>query len=59
MTLGDMRENCVRWLAASCWICHHQAVLSADIWQTTACGITRPNWKERPARESPTGAHRQ
>jgi hypothetical protein len=32
MTLGDMREIGVRSLAVSCWICHHQAVLSAEHW---------------------------
>jgi hypothetical protein len=32
MKLGDMRENGVRSLAMSCWICQHQAVLSADPW---------------------------
>jgi hypothetical protein len=32
MTLGNMHENRVRSLAASFWICHHQAVLSADSW---------------------------
>ena len=26
MTLGNMRENGVRSLAVSCWICHHRAV---------------------------------
>jgi hypothetical protein len=30
MTLGNMRENDVRSLAIYCWICHHEAVLSAD-----------------------------
>jgi hypothetical protein len=55
MTLGDMRENRVRWLAASCWICHHQAVLSAERWPTTclrhhppelerAAGAREPDW---------------
>jgi hypothetical protein len=72
MTLGNMRENGVRSLAVSCWICHHQAVLSAAPWPDglpvpafgprmvcTRCGIigadARPNWKEKPARESLTG----
>jgi hypothetical protein len=32
MTLGNMRANGVRWLAVSCHLCHHQAVLSADPW---------------------------
>jgi hypothetical protein len=32
MTLQNMRENGVRSLAISCWICHHAAVLSADGW---------------------------
>jgi hypothetical protein len=27
MTLGNMRENGVRRLNVSCWICHHAAVL--------------------------------
>ena len=30
--LGNMRENGVRSLAVSCWICHHRAILSADRW---------------------------
>ena len=32
MTLGNTRENGVRSLFVSCWICHHQAVLRADNW---------------------------
>jgi hypothetical protein len=32
MTLGNMRENGMRSLAVSCWICHHGALLSADPW---------------------------
>jgi hypothetical protein len=32
MTLGNMRDNGVRSLAVSCWICQHQAILSADPW---------------------------
>jgi hypothetical protein len=28
MTLGNMRANGV----VSCWLCHHQAVVSADSW---------------------------
>jgi hypothetical protein len=52
MTLGNMLENGVRSLFVSCWICHHQTVLSADPWADdipvpafgprmvcTACGI--------------------
>jgi hypothetical protein len=31
MTLGNMRDRCHS-LDVSCWICHHQAVLSADHW---------------------------
>jgi hypothetical protein len=31
-TFGNMRENGARSLAVSCWICHHQAVLSTDRW---------------------------
>jgi hypothetical protein len=30
ITLGNMRELGVRSLDVSCWLCHHQAVLSAD-----------------------------
>jgi hypothetical protein len=30
MTLGNMRELGVRSLNVSCWLCHHQAVLSAE-----------------------------
>jgi hypothetical protein len=32
MTLGNMRENGVRSLAVSCWLCHHETVLSANRW---------------------------
>jgi hypothetical protein len=32
MTLGNMREFGVRSLDVSCWLCHHQAILSADRW---------------------------
>jgi hypothetical protein len=31
MTLGSMRELGVRSLDVSCWLCHHQAVLSAEL----------------------------
>jgi hypothetical protein len=71
MTLGNMRENGLRSLAVSCWLCCHQAVLSADRWPDhisvpssapgwcARCGIigahARPNWRENPARESLTG----
>jgi hypothetical protein len=33
MTLGNMRQLGVRSLPVSCWLCHHQAVLSADNWR--------------------------
>jgi hypothetical protein len=32
MTLGNMRQLGVRSLDVSCWICHHEAILSADRW---------------------------
>jgi hypothetical protein len=32
MTLGNTRELDVRSLDVSCWICQHQAVLSAERW---------------------------
>jgi hypothetical protein len=32
LTLGNMRENGVRSLFVSCWLCHHQAVLTSDLW---------------------------
>jgi hypothetical protein len=32
MTLGNMRANGVRSLAASCLICHHHAVFAVDAW---------------------------
>ena len=32
MTLGNMRELGVRSLDVSCWLCRHQAVLTADRW---------------------------
>jgi hypothetical protein len=32
MTLGNMRANGVRSLDVCCWVCHHQAVLSAERW---------------------------
>jgi hypothetical protein len=72
MTLGNMRTNGVRWLSVSCFLCHHGAVLAVDRWPDDApvpsfgprmvctCGIVgadaRPNWTERPARPSLTGA---
>jgi hypothetical protein len=31
MTLGNMHESGVRSLGVSCRICHHQAVLNADL----------------------------
>jgi hypothetical protein len=71
MTLGNMRGNGVRSLAVSCWNCHHEAVLSdrwpdhmlvpclGPRMVCTRCGIigadARPNWNERPGRESLTG----
>jgi hypothetical protein len=32
ITLGNMRENGVRSLAVSSWLCHHGAVLAVDRW---------------------------
>jgi hypothetical protein len=32
MTLGNMRELDVRSLAVTCELCHHEAVLPADLW---------------------------
>jgi hypothetical protein len=32
MDLANMRENGVRSLDVSCWLCHHRAILSADPW---------------------------
>jgi hypothetical protein len=32
MTLANMREQGVRSLSVSCWLCHHDAVLSVDAW---------------------------
>ncbi len=32
MTLANMRQLGARSLAVSCWLRHHQAVLSADPW---------------------------
>jgi hypothetical protein len=61
MTLGKMRANDVRSIAASYWECHHEAVLSADRPTTWRCrsGIVgadaRPNWRERPVRLSGAG----
>jgi hypothetical protein len=70
MTLGNMRELGVR-LYASCWICQHEAVLSADRWPDDIAvpafgprmvctrlrvrADARPNWKEQPPRETLTG----
>ena len=51
MILGNMRANGVRSLGVSCWQCHHEAVLSADRWPCTRCGIigadAQPNWRDR------------
>jgi hypothetical protein len=30
MTLGNMRANGVRSLDVSCWVCHHNAIVSAE-----------------------------
>jgi hypothetical protein len=32
MTLGQMRRNGVRSLAVQCHACHHQVVITADLW---------------------------
>jgi hypothetical protein len=73
MTLGNMRENGVRRLSVSCWICHHSAVVDVDGYADpvpvpafgprmvcTRCGIVgadaRPNWTDRPARETMVGS---
>jgi hypothetical protein len=32
MTLGNMRSLGVRSLAVSCELCHHDAILSAELW---------------------------
>ena len=32
MTLGNMRANGVRSLDVSCWVCHHNAIVSAEPW---------------------------
>ena len=73
MTLGNMRENGVRRLDVSCWICRHGAVLDVDGYTDdvpvswfgprmvcTRCGIigadARPNWIDRPARETLVGS---
>jgi hypothetical protein len=69
--LADMRENGMRSLAVSCWNCHHEAVLSAERWPDDvpvpsfgprvppaaelSAADARPNWKERPERQSMTG----
>jgi hypothetical protein len=37
MTLGNMREQGVRSLAVSCWLCHHGAVLTVDRWPDAGC----------------------
>jgi hypothetical protein len=34
VTLGNMRSQGVRWLAVSCWLCRHDAVLPTDRWPT-------------------------
>jgi hypothetical protein len=36
MTLGNMRANGVRSLSVSCWLCHHDAVLTVDRWPDAA-----------------------
>ena len=72
MTLGNMREQGVRRLSVSCWVCHHTAVIDVRDYPDqarvpafgpkmvcTGCGIigadARPNWVDRPERESLTG----
>jgi hypothetical protein len=60
LTLGNMRANGVRSLFVSCWIRHHRAILSADLWPDAAFGPrmvctrcrlvgtdARPNWKAK------------
>jgi hypothetical protein len=32
MTLGNMRDQGVRSLSVSCWLCDHDGVLNADPW---------------------------
>jgi hypothetical protein len=57
--LGNMRSLGVRSLAVSCELCHHAAVLSAEAWPDTHCGIigadARPNWHEQVERPGLTG----
>jgi hypothetical protein len=56
MTLGNMRENGVRRLDVSCWICHHAAVHD-DVpvpWfgpRMVCTGCGSPNWIDRPRPE--------
>jgi hypothetical protein len=65
MTLGNMRELGVRSLDVSCWLCHHQAVLSADRWPDdipvptfgprmvcTGCGIIGADARPRCSRSA-------
>ena len=42
MTFGKIRENGVRSLLVSCWICDHQAVLSAAHWPDDDGADVRP-----------------
>jgi hypothetical protein len=55
MTLGNMRANGVRWLAVSCWQCHHQAILSADPWPDHTSAIVRPAHGVHPVRHHRCG----
>jgi hypothetical protein len=32
MTLANMRAQGIRSLSVCCWLCHHGAVLSVDVW---------------------------
>jgi hypothetical protein len=32
MTLGNMRANGVHSIVVCCWACHHEALLSCDLW---------------------------
>ena len=50
MTLGNMRSFGVRYLAVTCELCHHEAVLSADDWPRRRARARFQSAHKRPLR---------
>jgi hypothetical protein len=55
MTLANMRQQGVRSLSVSCWLCHHAAVLAVDRWaDDVPVPSFGPHGLARPAASSAT-----